>query len=150
LFDNTQLSLGGSPASNELVPVGMVNLTSAVVSESQAPGRVYTFEAATLPNGPANTNFTIGTITFTATALVNDALPDIKLGFFNSGVDGLYDNFGNPVIPIFNNGFLTPAPTLQVALTSTNTVLIAWSTGFNSSNTPLSTQQIGIVYQTQP
>jgi len=135
LFDNTELSLVGAPASTELLPAGFTfNLTPGVTSESQALGQVYTFETATLGLGPANTNFTIGTINFTAAALVDDGVPDITLGFYNLGLDGLFDNSGNPVVPVFANGFLAPKPLLRVALTSTNTVLIAWpnpSTGFS-------------------
>ena len=134
-FDNTELSLVGAPASTELLPAGFTfHFTAGVAEESQAQGHVYSFEAATFGLGPANTNFTIGTINFTVTALVSDASADITLGFYNSSIDGLFDNAGNPVVPVSVNGFVTPRPTLRIALTGTNTVLVAWpapSTGFN-------------------
>ena len=126
-FDNTELSLAGAPASTELLPAGFTNnFTASVLSESQALGQVYTFEASTLGLGPANTNFTIGTINFSATALVNDSVPDITVGIYNVGIDGLFDNAGNPVAPVTAAGFLTPMPLLRVAITPTNSVLIAW------------------------
>lgn len=118
LFDNTELSLVGAPASTELQPLpGGFNFTVGVSSESQALGRVYTFEAATFGLGPVNTSFTIGTINFTGTALVNDGLPDITLGLYNFGIDGLFDNAGNAVVPVFADGFVVPEP-------STGTLLV--------------------------
>jgi hypothetical protein len=135
LFDNAQLNLTGAPAATEFLPTGLTdNLTAGVVSESNLPGRIYTFEAVTLGAGPVNTNFLIGTIAFKVLSVTNDGVPDITLGYFNSGVDGFYDNAGNPVSPRFNSGFLTPAaPLLRVALTGANAVVITWpapSSGF--------------------
>ncbi len=111
LFDNTELSLSGVPASTELLPAGLTfNITPGVASESQPLGRVYTFEAATFGLGPVSTSITIGTINFTVTSLVDDAAPDITLGFYNGGIDGLFDNAGNPVVPLFVNGSVVPEP----------------------------------------
>ena len=57
-----------------------------------------------------NRDETIGTINFTVTSLVDDAAPDITLGFYNGGIDGLFDNAGNPVVPLFVNGSVVPEP----------------------------------------
>jgi hypothetical protein len=150
LFDNVQLMLNGVPAATELLPVGLTNLTAGVISATNLPGSVKTFEAFTLGAGPVNTNFLIGTIAFKVLSVTNDGVPDITPGFFNAGVDGFYDNLGNPVTPVFNSGFLTPGPLLlRAALTSTNTVLIAWpapSTGFSlQQNSALGTTNWVIV-----
>jgi hypothetical protein len=117
LFDNTELSLVGAPASTELQPLpGGINITAGVALESQALGQVYTFEAATLGLGPVSTSFTIGTINFTATALVNDGLPDITLGFYNAGIDGMFDNAGFAVVPVFANASVVPEPSTAALL----------------------------------
>jgi hypothetical protein len=117
LFDNTELTLVGTPASTELQPLpGGFNFTVGVASESQALGRVYTFEAATLGAGPTSTSFTIGTIGYTVTALVDDGVPDITLGFYNLGVDGLFDNAGLPVVPVFADAAVVPEPSAGALL----------------------------------
>ena len=112
LFDNTELSLVGAPASTELLPAGFTfNFTPGVASESQALGNVLTFEAGTFGAGPSSTSFTFGTISYTVTSLVDDAVPDISLGFFNVGVDGLFDSAGFAVVPTFADGFVVaPVP----------------------------------------
>jgi hypothetical protein len=118
LFDNTELSLAGAPASTELQPLGGggFNFTAGVASESQVLGQVYTFEAATFGLGPASTSITIGTISYTVTALVNDGVPDITLGFYNAGVDGLFDNAGLPVVPVIADASVVPEPSAGVLL----------------------------------
>lgn len=118
LFDNTELSLVGAPASTELQPLGGggFNFTPGVASESQALGQVFTFEAATFGLGPVSTSFTFGTINYTVTALVDDAVPDITLGFYSVGIDGLFDNAGVAVVPVFADGFVVPEPSTAALL----------------------------------
>jgi hypothetical protein len=133
MFDNIELMLNGSPASTELLPVGLTNLTAGVLLESL--GSISTFEAVTILPGPVNTNFLIGTIAFRVRTPTNDSLPDLTPGFFNTGVDGFYDNAGRSVTPTFNSGFLSErGPLLRAFRTTTNSVVVAWpapSTGFS-------------------
>lgn len=112
-FDKVELTLNGAPASTEALPPGFTfNGSAGVFLESQALGRVWTFEAGTLGLGPTAATFTIGTIAYTATAPVTDGTPDISLGLFNAGFDGVFDNLGNDVSAgvIFNNGFVNAVP----------------------------------------
>jgi hypothetical protein len=66
----------------------------ALVQESTAfqRGRVLTFEAATLGVGPAA--FVVGHVVFTVGAGVASDGPDLFLGLFHAGVDGLFDDDG--------------------------------------------------------
>ena len=148
LFDNGELRLSGTPATSELLPAGLTNnLTAGVFSESNLPGgTVHTFEAVTLGTGPANANFLIGTITFRVQSATDDGAPDLTPGFFNSGVDGCFDNTGNAVAPTFNAGFLTPAPpSLRVVRTATNTVAISWPTLSNGFGLQQNTNRVNSV-----
>ena len=107
LFDTTELALVGSPASSvPALPGGLSPLGSVIESSPY----VYTFNGATFGPGPASTTFTFGTISFTATALVDDGIADITPGFFNVGIDGLFDSAGFAVVPVFNPGFVVPEP----------------------------------------
>jgi hypothetical protein len=112
-FDNTELTLSGAPASTELLPAGFTfNATPGVASESQVLGQVRTFEAATFGAGPVSNSFTIGTITFKATAPLTDGLFDITPGLFNTGIDGIFDNFSNDLQPVatFTGGKVDVVP----------------------------------------
>ncbi len=94
-FDNAELTLNGAPASTELLPAGFTfNFNAGVSSESQALGQVRSFEAATFGLGPVSSSFTIGTISFKATAPLTDAFLDVTPGLFNIGIDGVFDNAG--------------------------------------------------------
>lgn len=109
LFDTAELSLTASPrAATNVTFDGLGEL--AFPSENNALGQVYSFNGATFGTGPSLTNFTFGTINFTAVTPVTDALTDISLGFFNGGVDGFFDNAGNPVVPIFDSALLNAVP----------------------------------------
>jgi hypothetical protein len=86
----------------EDLPAGFdVNLTPGVIaSQESSPldrGRVLTFEAATLGDGPTSTSFAVGTIQFRVTDNVATDGPEIAAGFINPGVDGLFDNAGASV-----------------------------------------------------
>lgn len=141
LFDGAELLLNGSPAASELLPTGLIyNLTAGVALESQRG--VFTFEAVTLGTGPSSTNILIGTIALKIPP--TDYLPDITPGLYNPGVDGVYDNAGNAVTPIFSSGLLTsPGPSLRASRTDANSVVIAWpapSAGFSlQENTTFAT-----------
>jgi hypothetical protein len=105
LFDKTELSLNGSPAASvPALPGGLFPLAAPV--EKNALGQVYSVNGATLGIGPVSTIFTIGTVNYSAVTPLSDGLADIMLGFFNVGVDGLFDNAGNPVTPTFNPGYV--------------------------------------------
>ena len=43
-------------------------------------------------------------------------MPDITLGFYNAGIDGLFDNAGNPVVPVFANASVVPEPSAPALL----------------------------------
>lgn len=98
LFDNSELTLNGVPdtaAATEDLPAGFTfNLSAGVSSASQAMGQVYTFEAGTFGLGPVSSTFKIGTISFTATSPVTNGAFDVTPGFFNTGIDGIFDNAG--------------------------------------------------------
>ena len=129
-FDNVELTLNGAPASTETLPAGFTfNGNAGVNSESQALGQVRTFEAGTLGLGPVSSSFTIGTISFRATAPLTDVLLDVTPGLFNTGFDGIFDNSGNDVGAgaIFVGGKvnLIPEPGTAVLLVGGIAVVLA-------------------------
>jgi hypothetical protein len=162
-FDNAELSLNGAPASAERLPAGFTtNLNAGVNSESQATGQVRTFEAVTLGNGPVNTSFVLGSISFTVPAPVTDGTADVTPGIFNAGVDGCFDNAGVAVTPAFVSGrvnlFVPQGPWVPIAGTMThgenfNTLppadiawtdsgpLTGWYAQINNGTTPNGTLQ---------
>jgi hypothetical protein len=109
-FDTATLSLNGSPAAAvPVLPGGLASLAPPV--ENNALGQVYSFNGATLGLGPVSTTFLVGTINYTVLASIPaDGLADITLGFYNIGIDGFFDNSGNPVTPLFNSGYVMPVP----------------------------------------
>ena len=127
-FDTTTLSLNGSPAAAvPALPSGLISL--AAPSENNAPGQLYSFNGATLGAGPASTSFLIGSVSFRLLASTNSGSPSLTVGFFNTGVDGLFDNAGNPITPVFQPGVvLASPPRISVLRTSANGVLVSWST----------------------
>jgi hypothetical protein len=106
LFDTTELSLYGvTPAANNpALPGGLGSLGAP--TWNNAAGWVHSFNGATLGMGPVTTSFLIGIIDYTAVTPLTDGVADITLGFFNAGVDGFFDNAGNPVDPVFNPGYV--------------------------------------------
>ncbi len=127
LFDTSELMLVVPPpaAAVPALPGGLSPLAAPV--ENNALGQVYSFTGATLsPMGPASTSFTIGTINFKVLTPKSDGLADISLGFFNGGVDGLFDNNGNSASLTFNPGFVeVPEPsTWALALGGSATMLL--------------------------
>ncbi len=119
LFDNTELVLDGSPAATEFLPAGFAfNFTIGVASESDGitpnspAGRVNSFEAATFGPGPVSSLFPIGTIKFKVLSIVNDGSPDVSIGLFNAGVDGISDSVGGDLAPtaIYTAGRVVPEP----------------------------------------
>jgi hypothetical protein len=119
LFDNTELMLDGSPAAIELLPAGFAfNFTLGVASESNGitpnspAGSVKSFEAATFGPGPVSSLFPIGTIKFKVLSVVDDGSPDVGIGLFNTGVDGISDSVGGDLAPsaIYTAGRVVPEP----------------------------------------
>ena len=119
LFDNTELMLDGSPAASEFLPVGFAfNFTPGVASESNGitpnspAGSVNSFEAATFGPGPVSSLFPIGTIKFKVLSIVNDGSPDVSIGLFNGGIDGISDSGGGDLAPtaIYVAGRVVPEP----------------------------------------
>src|ERR1019366_5556974 len=110
LFDTTELSLNGATpaANNPALPGGLGSLGAPTWNNGL--GWVHSFNAATLGLGPISTSFTVGTIDYQAVVPVSDGLPDVSLGFFNAGIDGFFDNAGNPVVPTFNPGDVVVVP----------------------------------------
>lgn len=84
----------------ELLPIGFSSaltpdeLALVLDSTPDRAGLLYTFEAATLGVGPVSRTFSIGSIEFRVGAGVLVDGPDLRLGFFNTGVDGIFDNEG--------------------------------------------------------
>lgn len=112
-FDNSELTLLGAPASTELLPALFTfNFTAGVASESQALGRVNSFEAATFGAGPVSSTFRIGSISFTATAPVTNGVLDVTPGLLNAGIDGIFDNASGDLGPgaIFVGGLVNFVP----------------------------------------
>ena len=107
-FDTGELTLNGAPAAANVPFGGLAPLAAPV--ENNALGQVYSFNGATFGAGPALGVFTLGTINFKAVAPVTDLLEDVSLGFFNGGVDGFFDNAGNPVVPVFSGGYIDAVP----------------------------------------
>lgn len=94
---------------DELELVSVVELTPAGFSFSSTPGRpesqresttgvagnVLTFEALTFGSGPVEGSLVIGRLGFRVNASVTSDGPDLFVGLFNPGVDGLFDNAGH-------------------------------------------------------
>jgi len=102
-FDNTELSLMGAPAATQsiptLVPFGFGTL--GVPAELGADlgydaggtwGSIKSFAGFTLGAGPVNGLHLLGTVNFKVNSIVSDGFLDVIPGFFNAGVDGLFDN----------------------------------------------------------
>lgn len=108
--DTVELSLNGAPAAanNSVLPGGLTSL--AAPSESRALGQVHSFNGATLGIGPVSTSFVIGSIAFTAPMPATDSSLDLTPGFFQPLIDGMFDNAGLPVTPVFSGGTLDLSP----------------------------------------
>jgi len=101
----------------EWLPLGFsFSFTPGVtrIQESSAvrPGQILTFEAATLGFGPASATFAIGQIVLRATSALSADGPDLVLGLWNAGVDGLFDNAGNDLgaAARFGSAAVVPLP----------------------------------------
>ena len=110
-FDSLELDLAASPAATELLPAGFdANITPGVESETEdvggGVGQVLTFEAVAFGLGPASTQFTAGTIQFTAPNPTDGGPYDVESGAFNLSVDGAFDNSGLPVTLGFGGAFI--------------------------------------------
>ena len=110
-FDSLELDLAASPAATENLPSGFdANITLGVESETEdlgtGVGQVLTFEAVAFGLGPASTQFTAGTIQFTAPSPADGAPFDVESGAFNVSVDGAFDNSGLPVTLGFSGAFI--------------------------------------------
>jgi len=80
-------------------------------------GQVLTCEAGTFGTGPPPpTSVAIMELQFFVTANVVDDSFDIELGFFNPGFDGVFDNAGGSVIPIFGRASVNVIPEPNTAL----------------------------------
>ncbi len=119
LFDNTELMLDGGSAATEFLPAGFAfNFSIGVASESNGitpnspAGSVNSFEAATFGPGPVSSLFPIGTIKFKVLSVVDDGSPDVSIGLFNGGVDGISDSVGGDLAPtaIYVAGRVVPEP----------------------------------------
>jgi hypothetical protein len=71
---------------------------------------VLTFEAVTFGDGLTDTTFPIGTVQFLVTSNVSTDGADLFSGFFNFGVDGMFNNAGNPLQPTFNSASVDAIP----------------------------------------
>lgn len=121
-FDARELELMAPHAGWELLPVGCdFNLTNGVANVIEdlgnGFGQVSTFEAVTLGNGPTNSLFRIGVVDLSVGNVVDDGLPDVIPGLFNTGIDGFFDNAGRPINAVFEPGYIVPEPSSLVLLT---------------------------------
>lgn len=92
----------------ELLPAGFqFNLTDGV--DDVSADTVFTFEAGTFAAGPVSTRFLIGVVHFIATDPKPDGA-DVGAGFFNIGIDGAFDNAGEPVLVEFADAEVVPEP----------------------------------------
>jgi hypothetical protein len=131
LFDTTVLMLNGvTPAANNpSLPGGLHSL--AAPTWNNGLGWVHSFNGATLGLGPVSTNFLVGTINFNVLAAFESGSPTITLGFFNAALDGMFDNSGNPVTPVFQSGTVVVSPPrLSVLLTNANSIRVSWRTNY--------------------
>jgi hypothetical protein len=90
----------------EFLPPGFSFVLSTGVASTQESelfreGHVFTCEAVAAGNGPTGGTFSICQLDFRVTANVVTDGADLFTGLFNSGVDGIFDNAGNPLSPDF-------------------------------------------------
>ena len=52
----------------------------------------------------------IGTISFTVGTPANDGIADVTPSFFVGFMDGMFDNAGAGLAPVFNPGYVIPEP----------------------------------------
>lgn len=113
-FDSSELDLAAPPAATEFLPSGFdANLTAlGVEAETEdagnGVGQVLTFEAVSFSTGPVNSTFVAGQIDFTATSPDDGAGLDLESGLFHLGVDGAFDNAGQPATVNFSGAFVDP------------------------------------------
>lgn len=104
-------------ATELLPPAFDFNVTPACAATQQSTealvGYVLTCEAGTFSNGPTvPLPFDIMTILFQVTGNVTGDGFDIETGLFNVGIDGIFDNAGGVVSPVFGTAgvYLIPEP----------------------------------------
>lgn len=83
----------------ELLPAGFdFNVTTdpgaLVESDETTVGQVFTFEAVAEGDGPVAATFVAGEVVFLVTGSVAEDGDDVASGFFNPGVDAIFDNTG--------------------------------------------------------
>lgn len=106
-FDTSELALHPSLLPVASTPTGMADVSLIDVN---TPGTVLTFGSVVLGSGPTSTTVRVGTIHFRVLNALDDGIPDIRLGLYNLGVDGAYDNTGSALIPTFHGGYVVPEP----------------------------------------
>lgn len=98
----------GAGFPEELLPGGFqFNLTDGV--DDVSSDAVFSFEAGTFGDGPVSTRFLIGVVHFMAIDPKPDGA-DVAAGFFNVGIDGVFDNAGDPVAIDFADAEVVPEP----------------------------------------
>jgi hypothetical protein len=80
-------------------------------------GRVLSCEAVTLGNGPiAPTSVDILEVVFQTTGQIASANAQMQTGFFNPGIDGMFDNGGTAVTPTHGIATVVPEPGVGAGL----------------------------------
>jgi MYXO-CTERM domain-containing protein len=119
-FDDDLTLASAPPACCELkLPSGFQFNVSSNVTVNVNPsggGEVLTFNAATLANGPTNGTFLAGVVHFVASNPRNNGI-DVMPGFFNTGIDDMFDNAGKEADPEFIGASVSmPEPTTALLL----------------------------------
>ncbi len=103
---------------SELLPAGFAfaltpdALALEVDSSATTAGRLYSFEAFALGEGPVSSTFAVGVIEFRVGAAVAADGTDLAIGFFHVGVDGIFDNAGGDAgsRAVLGSGSVNPVP----------------------------------------
>jgi hypothetical protein len=115
-FDTNDLMLAAT-APERTLPSGFTsNLfpTFPTITGNQ----ISTFDAETFGAGPTSGTFLAGLVHFVVTNPTDDGMIDVTPGFFNTGVDGMFDNAnpGKAVNVQFFGATVVPEPTTALLL----------------------------------
>jgi hypothetical protein len=104
LFDEDLLDELDVVEVTEHLPAGLdFHFTPAIQlgreSNGLVVGRLLTFEAATIFDGPTGERFRVATVVFRVTDRVASDGDDVRAGLFNPGIDGIFSNSGSDISP---------------------------------------------------
>jgi hypothetical protein len=117
-FDSNDLTLvpADPTCCTKELPMGFqFNLMSGLTVNAN---QISSFEAATLGNGPTTGPFLAGLVNFVTKTPTDNGSDAVTAGFFQTGVDAMFDNAGKAVTPLFSGASLVPEPTTALLLVS--------------------------------